>query len=107
MKDKTEIGHIIDINLMMNKFLFLVLVVTVVVAVPATTAIHANAQTTTPPPLESNKPLLPTATADENDKEPAAIPSLGKITIQISQTEQIVLDLPLKSDNKYQVVPIK
>lgn len=85
----------------MNKFLFLVLVVTVVAA-PATTAIQANAQTS-PPPLESNKPLLPTA---DEEKEPT-IPSLGKITIQISQTEQIVLDLPLKSDNKYQVVPIK
>lgn len=84
----------------MNKFLFLVLV-TVVVAAP-TAAIQANAQTS-PPPLESNKPLLPTA---DEEKEPT-IPSLGKITIQISQTEQIVLDLPLKSDNKYQVVPIK
>ena len=101
MKDKTEIPHIIDINLMMNKFLFLLLVVGVVVAAP-TTAVQANAQTS-PPPLESNKPLLP---VEEEEKEPTTS-SLGKITIQISQTEQIVLDLPLKSDNKYQVIPIK
>ena len=88
----------------MNKFLFLVIVVAAVVVVaPITNSSIANAQTT--PPLE--KPLLPTAVEDEPEKEPVAEQSLGKITIQISQTEQIILDLPLKSDNKYQVAPIK
>ena len=90
---------------MKNKFLFLVVVVAAVIAVPATTAIPAFAQT--PPPLESNKPLLSGATTTEADNEKPTAPALGKIIIQISQTEQIVLDLPLKTDNKYQVAPIK
>ena len=94
---------------MKNKFLFLVVVVVaaIVVAVPSTATIQANAQST-PPPLgeDANKPLLSAgATPAEADDKPA--PALGKIIIQISQTEQIVLDLPLKTDNKYQVAPIK
>lgn len=90
----------------MNKFLFLVIVVAVVTIAVPTTTIQAFAQTA-PPPLEANKPTsLLSAGADEVDEKPTT-QSLGKIIIQISQTEQIVLDLPLKSDNKYQVAPIK
>lgn len=78
----------------MNKFLFLIIVV---VAAAATTS-QAFAQQT-PPPLEKSTP-----TTEEPESQPQ---SFGKITIQISQTEQIVIDLPLKSGNKYEVVPIK
>ena len=110
MKDKTEIPHIIDINIKnMNKFLFLI----VVVAIAVPTTIQAYAQTA-PPPLggeaNDNKPstlLSAGATTTETDEKPTTTSSLGKIIIQISQTEQIVLDLPLKSENKYQVAPIK
>ena len=89
----------------MNKFLFLV-IAAVVVAVAAPATIQANAQTSAAPPLELDKPVTPPPPA-ENGEEKAATPALGKISIQISQTEQIILDLPLKSDNKYQVAPIK
>ena len=89
----------------MNKFLFLVVAatITVVAAAPATSI--ANAQPA--PPLELDKPLTPPVAEEEGEEKAAATPALGKITIQISQTEQIILDLPLKSDNTYQVLPIK
>ena len=86
----------------MNKFLFLIIVVvtasTLVVSFSSTNNIEANAQQQ-PPSLEKAPITAATSTADPI--------SLGKITIQISQTEQIIIDLPLKSDNKYEVVPIK
>jgi hypothetical protein len=81
----------------MNKFLFLVIMASTFAALFSTTA-AANAQV---PPLEK------TTTTEETAIDPISTSSLGKITIQISQTEQIVLDLPLKSDNKYKVIPIK
>ena len=84
----------------MNKFLFLIVVASTLVAVSFSSAnsIEANAQQQ-PPSLEKAPITAATSTADPI--------SLGKITIQISQTEQIIIDLPLKSDNKYEVVPIK
>jgi hypothetical protein len=85
----------------MNKFLFLVIMTTTVFATIFST-INANAQQV--PPLE--KPNTTETTAEEAS-DPISTSSLGKITIQISQTEQIVIDLPMKTDNKYKVVPIK
>ena len=86
----------------MNKFLFLIVVVasTSLVLFSSANSIEANAQQQTPPGLEKAPTTAATSTADSTI-------SLGKITIQISQTEQIIIDLPLKSDNKYTVVPIK
>ena len=81
----------------MNKFLFLVIMASTFAALFSTTAV-ANAQV---PPLEKTA-------SEETATDPISTSqSLGKITIQISQTEQIVIDLPLKSENKYKVVPIK
>ncbi|MDF2736324.1 MAG: hypothetical protein K0S93_180 [Nitrososphaeraceae archaeon] len=77
----------------MNKFLYLLAIVIAI----STTTNQALAQQQAPPPLE--KPATGETTT--------APTSLGKVTIQISQTEQIVIDLPLKTDNKYQIVPIK
>ena len=83
----------------MNKFLFLVIMASTFAALFSTTA-AANAQV---PPLEKTT----TTSSTEEASDPVTTSSLGKITIQISQTEQIVIDLPLKSENKYKVVPIK
>jgi len=86
----------------MNKFLFLTIVVVasiLVVTSLLSTNNVANAQQQQPPSLEKAPITAATTAADPI--------SLGKITIQISQTEQIIIDLPLKSDNKYTVVPIK
>ncbi len=82
----------------MNKFLFLIIVASTFAALFSTTA-AANAQV---PPLEKT-----TTTSTEEANDPISTSSLGKITIQISQTEQIVIDLPMKSENKYKVIPIK
>ena len=76
---------------MNNKFLFIVIVVAIATSIATTNAYAQQA-----PPLEKS----------ENATPPLET-TFGKITIQISQTEQIVIDLPLKSENKYQVVPIK
>ena len=84
----------------MNKFLFLVIMASTFAALFSTTA-AANAQV---PPLEKT---TTTATEEASDPVSSSSTSLGKITIQISQTEQIVIDLPMKSENKYKVVPIK
>ncbi len=81
----------------MNKFLFLVIMTSTVFATLLSTT-NASAQV---PPLEKT-----TTTEEATDPVPST-PSLGKITIQISQTEQIVIDLPMKSENKYKVIPIK
>jgi lipoprotein NlpI len=78
----------------MNKFLILIIVATTLMAAGISPAFAQQA-----PPLEK-----PEAVAAE--QQPTSS-SLGKITIQISQTEQIIIDLPLKSENKYQVIPIK
>jgi hypothetical protein len=87
-------------------FLFLTLV-TVVVVTTAPLNTNAYAQST-PPPLEDSKiPQAPSSAPSSSSSAQQSPTSLGKITIQISQTEQIVIDLPLKSDNKYQVAPIK
>jgi hypothetical protein len=81
----------------MNKFLILMIVATTTTSLmvagisPAVFAQQA-------PPLEKPEAVA----ASESTST-----SLGKITIQISQTEQIIIDLPLKSENKYQVIPIK
>jgi hypothetical protein len=83
---------------MNNKFLFIL----VVIAAATTTTIVSTtneAFAQTPPPLEKAQSEPQT---DQGQQQ-----SLGKVTIQISQTEQIVIDLPLKSENKYQIVPIK
>lgn len=77
------------------KSLFFLLAATMIIA-PLINAVYAQA---TPPPLESKPPA--------ETPPPITSPSLGKVTIQISQTEQIILDLPLKSENKYQIVQIK
>jgi hypothetical protein len=78
----------------MNKFLILIIVATTLMVAGISPAAFAQQA----PPLEKPEAVsesAPTSTA------------LGKITIQISQTEQIIIDLPLKSENKYQVIPIK
>jgi hypothetical protein len=80
----------------MNKFLILIIVATTLMAAGISPAFAQQA-----PPLEK-----PEAVAAEQPEAPSSS-SLGKITIQISQTEQIIIDLPLKSENKYQVIPIK
>lgn len=97
--------NIIDINnmnIINNKTLGLVLVVL------ATTILVSNsvyAQNNSPPPLENNASII---TSDNKGSEGSApMLSFGKITIQISQTEQIVIDLPIKSGNEYKIVPIK
>jgi biopolymer transport protein ExbD len=77
-----------------NKFLFLVLAATSFLLAIATSQTAFAQQA---PPLE--KPTTETQSQQQQ--------SLGKITIQISQTEQIIIDLPIKSENKYQVIPIK
>lgn len=79
--------------------LFLFVVIGAVTLVAAGTGTQAAFAQITPPPLED--------AANNTDSSKEATVSLGKVTIQISQTEQIVLDLPLKSDNKYQIIPIK
>lgn len=82
------------------------LVIIAIALVYATTLLITDVFAQTPPPLEST--TTPAPAPEVPEEETTATPkSLGKITIQISQTEQIVLDLPIKSDNKYQVVPIK
>ena len=58
----------------------------------------ANAQQAPPPPLE--KPTEETTPGGEQI-------SIGKIIIQISQTEQLVIDLPIKNENKYKIIPIQ
>lgn len=80
-------------------FLFAAAIIAASTTLAAQTTTNAFAQVT-PPALEDASKPATTETAEEGT-------SLGKVTIQISQTEQIVLDLPLKSDNTYQVVPIK
>jgi hypothetical protein len=84
----------------MNKFLFLVIMASTAFAALFSTTAAANAQA---PPLEKTT----TTSTEETATDPISSSSLGKITIQISQTEQIVIDLPLKSENKYKVIPIK
>jgi hypothetical protein len=81
----------------MNKFLIL-MIVAATIGITTTNEAAVFAQQPAPP-LE--KP----ATTTVEESSPSQ--SLGKITIQISQTEQIIIDLPLKSENKYQVIPIK
>ena len=83
-----------------NKSLFLFAIMATT-TLGALTTTNAFAQVTPPALEDANKPATETTTTEDGGT------SLGKVTIQISQTEQIVLDLPLKSDNKYQVVPIK
>ena len=82
-------------------FAFSILLVTTTIILLGGGTINTNAQET-PPTLEAPKTV-------DNDSEAATATkiSLGKMTIQISQTEQIIIDLPLKTDNKYKVVPIK
>ena len=80
-------------------FAFSILLVTTTIILLGGGTINTNAQET-PPTLEAPKTV-------DNDSEAATKISLGKMTIQISQTEQIIIDLPLKTDNKYKVVPIK
>jgi hypothetical protein len=79
----------------MNKFLILIIATTLAVAGTSPAVFAQQA-----PPLEKPEAVAATESAPTST-------SLGKITIQISQTEQIIIDLPLKSENKYQVIPIK
>jgi hypothetical protein len=58
-----------------------------------------------PPPLEEAPPVA--APAAEEEQQTTTTTIIGKITIQISQTEQIIIDLPLKDQNKYKLIPIK
>ena len=80
-------------------FVFSILLMSIVILLG--TSMATNAQET-PPTLEAPKTV-------DNDSETATATkiSLGKMTIQISQTEQIIIDLPIKTDNKYKVIPIK
>ena len=77
----------------------MVTILTVAAIVPPSH--YATAQT---PPLES-----PNVTASSEDTiSTTTLPaSLGKVTIPITKSEQIIIDLPIKPDSKITIVPIK
>lgn len=87
----------------MKSTIFLFLIITTILAATTITTNNAYAQQS-PPPLGEDTKTIPQAPSSAPPQQQI---SLGKVTIQISQTEQIVIDLPFKSDNKYQIVPIK
>ena len=80
---------------------FLITTILTILTVAAIIVPYAAAQT---PPLESPNA---TTTSDDDTTTTITPTSLGKVTIPITKSEQIIIDLPIKPDSKITIVPIK
>src|SRR5215217_3075351 len=83
-----------------TKFIIKILTIATIQVLAVVLAPSIFAQT---PPLES-----PNVTTSEDSTSSSTLPaSLGKVTIPITKSEQIIIDLPIKPDSKITIVPIK
>jgi hypothetical protein len=83
-----------------TKSIFIIIVTIAIVLVATTTIVGGNVYAQQQaPPLEENTPKATTAEPTQS--------LIGKITIPITATQQIIIDLPIKSDSKIEIVPIK
>ena len=85
-----------------TKFIIKILTIATIQVLAVVLAPSIFAQT---PPLES--PNV-TASSEDTSSTTSTLPaSLGKVTIPITKSEQIIIDLPIKPDSKITIVPIK
>ena len=62
-----------------------------------------NSSSTTIPPILENTNSNPMT----NNGGSGGLPSIGKVIIPISVSEQIIIDLPIQPDSQIKIVPIK
>lgn len=95
----------------MIRLLSTVVIATILFTVTTTNSVFAQVPALENPPNENDKITEEkfTIKSEEPKEEKETIPntSFGKITIPISSGEQIILEVPLKTNNTYQLLPIK
>jgi hypothetical protein len=64
-----------------------------------------NSSSTTMPPILENTNSNPMT--NNGGAAVGGLPSIGKVIIPISVSEQIIIDLPIQPDSQIKIVPIK
>jgi len=83
-------------------------IATIVTLATIVTSLQQQIYAQQQPQLEKSIPPTTAAKNDTNDDDRAPVFTFsGKVTIPITTSEQIIIDLPISKDSNIQIVPIK